>query len=245
MFHGNTEETFVLSTFKEFVKIWGSEGRAKLNIECKDGSAWIKLTAQLAHPASHHYLPHQDQPYPSSHRQKGPARREKDRQRAAAHRARLEQLPAAARTNVPTCPPVHTAASAVASPSERPAAVSTSSPPPVASTGQTPSPTQAAPAGSTPSLPAASAVVTDSLPQGNQSGTRPSPQPAGSSPAALSGPRPSQELPPTRTLHDVQDVLCPDNQYEESHAQSKAMTLEDFKNLIAEHSMSVRNMNQL
>ena len=100
MSHGNTEEAFVLSSLKEFVNIWGSGSRALLNLECQNGSAWVKLTVQLAHPADYHIshpVPQPDPPevpvYHQRRRHKGPARREKDRQRAAAHRARIGQLP--------------------------------------------------------------------------------------------------------------------------------------------------------
>ena len=57
MFYSNSEETFVMANLKEFVKVCGSGGRAQLNLECKNGSAWIKLEAQLKDPAAPHY-PH-------------------------------------------------------------------------------------------------------------------------------------------------------------------------------------------
>ena len=36
---GNNEEAFVMSTLKEFVKIWGSGSQAKLNFECRNWNA--------------------------------------------------------------------------------------------------------------------------------------------------------------------------------------------------------------
>ena len=95
----NTEEAFVLATVKEFVKIWGSGSQAQLNLECKNRGAWVKLAFQLGPPAAKHYVPYHGDPrpphsprdhasQPPRQRHKGPTRREKDRARAAAHRAR-------------------------------------------------------------------------------------------------------------------------------------------------------------
>ena len=83
---GRTEEAFVLSSVKEFVKVWGSGSQAQINLEYKNGSAWIKLAFQLGHPADHHFVPHCP-PHKHSHprRYKGPAQHQKDRDRAAAH----------------------------------------------------------------------------------------------------------------------------------------------------------------
>ena len=55
---GNTEEAFVLATLKEFVKLWSSGSRADLNIECWEGTAWVKLDLQLGHPAALHDVSH-------------------------------------------------------------------------------------------------------------------------------------------------------------------------------------------
>ena len=141
---GNTEEAFVLSTLKEFVKIWGSGSHANLNLECLNGNAWVKLAFQLGSPASQHYLPHhapQTIPLPHQPRRrkpKGPARREKDRVRAAAHRARLVQLAPHENTthrrpppSAPAAPtgPLSPAASAGTLPSRAPQAAPPSSPP--------------------------------------------------------------------------------------------------------------------
>ena len=52
---GNNEEAFVLSTLKEFVKIWGSGSQAKLNFECRNGNAWVQLDFQLGHHCYHQY----------------------------------------------------------------------------------------------------------------------------------------------------------------------------------------------
>ena len=100
MSYCNTEEAFVLSNLKEFVKIWGSGGRAQFNLECKNGSAWIKLKVKVADPASPHYHPRHHEPA-HKNRHKGPARRGKDRQRTAAHRAGLAQLSSASQSSPP------------------------------------------------------------------------------------------------------------------------------------------------
>ena len=44
MHFSNTEEAFVLSSLKEFVKVWGSGRQANFNLECRNGLACIKLT---------------------------------------------------------------------------------------------------------------------------------------------------------------------------------------------------------
>ena len=87
----NTEEAFVLANVKEFVKIWGSGSQANLNIRCKNGNAWLELAIQLSPPCAQHYVPPcaplHVPPYPRPKRNKGPARKEKDRARSAAYRA--------------------------------------------------------------------------------------------------------------------------------------------------------------
>ena len=40
---GNTEETFLLASLKEFVKVWASGNQAKISMECNDGKLWYKL----------------------------------------------------------------------------------------------------------------------------------------------------------------------------------------------------------
>ena len=82
----NTEESFVLATLKEVVKVWGSGGQANLHLECKDGQAWLKIGFHLGQPDTPH---HQDCGF---RRQKGPKRKQRDRDRAAAHRARAEEV---------------------------------------------------------------------------------------------------------------------------------------------------------
>ena len=104
---GATEEAFVLSSLKEFVKVWGSGCQAHFNLECSNGRAWVKLAFQLEHPADLHHLPYhapQYHPQVRKPRHKGPARHQKDLARAAAHRAR--QTPAAAAAEEETIEPL-------------------------------------------------------------------------------------------------------------------------------------------
>ena len=99
----NNEEAFVLASLKEFVKIWGSGSQAHFKLECGNGQAWVRLDCQLGHPASPH---HPVIPPPQVRRHKGPARRKKDQERAAAHRASHlpaplhEEVAAAANTSI-------------------------------------------------------------------------------------------------------------------------------------------------
>ena len=133
----NSEESYVLASLKEFVRIWGSGNQASFSLECRNGQACFKMASQLGHPASQHFVPH---PFPRQyqhhgphgagdgpqHRIKGPGQRRRDRARAAAHQARLNdqltepRLPAATATHadseqVPP-PPLPTAAPAAHKP---------------------------------------------------------------------------------------------------------------------------------
>ena len=102
----NTEETFVLSSLKEFVRMWGSGTQALFHIECQNRKAFIKMSTQLGAPAECHFLPSfpdkQHQGYHGDEvktrsipRKKGAAQRERDRARAAAHRAKQNTAAAA------------------------------------------------------------------------------------------------------------------------------------------------------
>ena len=107
----NSEEAFVLASVHEFVKAWAFGHQAQLNMECRNGRAWLKLGFQLGHPAA----PHHNFPQPHQHRQyqrrhKGPARRERDRVRAEKFHAARQNKSAAASSeyqdvNPPPPPP--------------------------------------------------------------------------------------------------------------------------------------------
>ena len=135
----NTEEAFFLANVKEFVKLWGSGRRANLQLECQNGEAMIKFSSQLGAPADRHFTPYVPQhglhetrhPFP---RYRGPKQRERDRARAAAHRAKLANQanassePAAAAVasdsgtkptpSVPSAEPPGSVAAAVVAPTE-------------------------------------------------------------------------------------------------------------------------------
>jgi hypothetical protein len=107
-----TEEAFVLASLKEFVKLWGSGSQASFQLECKDRQACLKFSTQLGSPADLHFVPpflshgfHERPQNTSRPRRKGPAQRERDRARAAAHRGNQQLLieadkPAAAATEL-------------------------------------------------------------------------------------------------------------------------------------------------
>ena len=80
-----TEESFVLSTLKEFVKSWAFGSQANFNVESRNGQARLKLDVQLGD--LHHHVP----PPPPTRKHKGPARRRKDQARAEAYRAKQLQ----------------------------------------------------------------------------------------------------------------------------------------------------------
>ena len=53
----NTEESFVLASLTEFVKLWGSGTQASFNLECRNGQAWFKLSSLLGPPNHPHFTP--------------------------------------------------------------------------------------------------------------------------------------------------------------------------------------------
>ena len=76
----------VLNSVAEFLGIWAVSGEASLSLETKDGVTTIALTHSLSgHPEDPLHPP----PAPTQRRRRhrGPARRERDRQRAARHQA--------------------------------------------------------------------------------------------------------------------------------------------------------------
>ena len=53
-----TEESFVLSTLKEFVKSWAFGSQANFNIESRNSQPRLKLEVQIGHPGDlHHHAP--------------------------------------------------------------------------------------------------------------------------------------------------------------------------------------------
>ena len=96
-FEAFTEEAFVQASLKEFVKLWGSGSQAFFQLQCVDGQASLKFSSQLGAPADLHF--HQQHRYPhhlhgfraeQPHhhpRKKSQKQQDRDRVRAAAHRA--------------------------------------------------------------------------------------------------------------------------------------------------------------
>ena len=99
-----TEEAFLLSSLQEVVKVWARGiGQAKFDLNICDGVADLSLNFKLGHPSEphcepvhlhpHHSHPHhhqqeygQETPHPNPHR-KSRSQRERNRLRAAKHRA--------------------------------------------------------------------------------------------------------------------------------------------------------------
>ena len=94
----HTEEAFLLSSLREVVNVWArGYGQASFNLAVRNGVAELNMGFQLGHPADPHLgnlgppvhpeqVPQQQQ-QPKQPRRKGPARRERDRARAAKHQA--------------------------------------------------------------------------------------------------------------------------------------------------------------
>ena len=78
-----TEEAFFLSCVGEVRKVWASKsGHANLNISVQNGMAELQLAFKLGLPGDSHLTSY---PTPHHPRYKTPARKAKDRARAAAH----------------------------------------------------------------------------------------------------------------------------------------------------------------
>ena len=101
-----SEEAFILSSLREVVNVWSrGSGQATFNLSIVDGFADLQLGFRLGHPTDPHLLPDPVHPlhlpsdeanYVQSRKRKnGPARREKDRARAASHQARFQPEAAA------------------------------------------------------------------------------------------------------------------------------------------------------
>ena len=180
----NCEESFVLASLQEFVKVWSSGHQANFNLNCENGRAWLSLGFQLGSPSSPHHRnfghprPHGSVPPPYHRpRHKGLERRERDRARAARHQEARAQAAAStksadsveqvAETNfssdaaapAPSCPPSSTpsvASTGHTGPAQAATACTPGAPSPAAPAGPRP-PQHAAPAGPRPTTHAASA----------------------------------------------------------------------------------------
>ena len=84
----NTEETFVLASLKEFVKIWGSGNQASFNLECRNGRAYLKMETHLGTPDQQHFVP-PHVPHDGNHqhrKKKSPRQIYRNNARAAAYK---------------------------------------------------------------------------------------------------------------------------------------------------------------
>ena len=98
----DSEHAFVLRSLEEVVKVWKTgSSQASFSLDVKEGAATLQLSFQLGSPDNlhsehlkqpvahhhHHVCDVNQQTRPTWRRHKGPARRQKDRARAAAYRA--------------------------------------------------------------------------------------------------------------------------------------------------------------
>ena len=107
----NKKKEVVLNSVAEFLGIWALRGEASLSLKTKDGVTTIAFTHSLSgHPEDPLHPPPPPSPTGSSpqrrrrrRRRRGPARRERDRQRAACHQAAQAGAPPA--STPPAAPP--------------------------------------------------------------------------------------------------------------------------------------------
>ena len=87
-----SEKAFLLSCVQEVIQVWSSHGQANLNLSVNDGHAVVHLGFQLGNPRdAHAQIPPHQPDLAQSFKYKSPARKEKDRARAAAHQTKLQQ----------------------------------------------------------------------------------------------------------------------------------------------------------
>ena len=87
---------FVAASVTEFLSVWSLGGEASLNLTTRDGLATVKFNCTLGHPGAIHSLPPSTTPSPTPTppphrpRHRGPAERERNRQRAARHQKAMK-----------------------------------------------------------------------------------------------------------------------------------------------------------
>ena len=102
-----TEEVFLLSTFREFVKCWKSSKRSRLFVDSVNGKAFMNFSVFLGNPSDIHFqsTPRQRKPSPTEKKQrkKSPKKIQRDNERAAKfqEKKRQEEAPAKAAIGVP------------------------------------------------------------------------------------------------------------------------------------------------
>ena len=207
------------------MKLWGSGCQSSLHLQCQDSQAWFKLETKLGHPASPHVFPpfpvHGDQHdhhQQKSRRRKGPVHLQNDRERAAAHRAKL------AATDLSSLPSVATADTSTSA-SDAVSAVSALPPlktpiPLVASTGNScpPQPRPAVSAGPEP-LPLPPPPPPTPPPPRTASPPRtPSPCPEESGSAETVAVTVSATDSAAKSEEILEDEVCPDDEYQKKAA---------------------------
>ena len=203
------------------MKLWGSGCQSSLHLQCQDSQAWFKLETKLGHPASPHVFP----PFPvhgdqhdhhqlKSRRWKGPVHLQNDRERAAAHRAKL------AATDLSSLPSVATADTSTSA-SDAVSAVSALPPPKtpiplVASTGNScpPQPRPAVSAGPTPPPPRTASPPRTPSPCPEESGSA---ETVAVTVSATDSAAKSEEI--------LEDEVCPDDEYQKKAATEFVVVL--------------------
>ena len=101
MTNSRVNSQFVIATLAEFVRVWDLGEDASLHLETTKGHATMAFTCKLGPPSAPHpnptFPPPTPPPWPRHHR--GPAQREKNRQRAARYQASKRDAAVAAATS--------------------------------------------------------------------------------------------------------------------------------------------------
>ena len=99
---------FVIATLAEFVRVWDLGEDASLHLETTKGHATMAFNCKLGPPTAPHPIPNFPPPPPPAQRprhHRGPAQREKNRQRAARYQASKCEHAAATAVTSPTILP--------------------------------------------------------------------------------------------------------------------------------------------
>ena len=97
-----TNSQFMMASLTEFISVWAVGGKASLSLTTSGGSATVAFNCTLGPPGAPHILPPLSAPFPPPPspprrpRHRGPAEKEKNRQRAARHQADLARTAAPA-----------------------------------------------------------------------------------------------------------------------------------------------------
>ena len=175
-----SEEAFLLNSLQEVTKVWArASGKANFNLSVQDGQAHLQLGFQLGLPDDYHLPPPPGAFVP---KYKGSVRKERDRQRAAEHQARLRATSTLdSEIVVPASPQTHSskssnraapATSKSTTASVVPIASSTTSPTAVSASSTTDS---VSTTGSRPKVPVTTTAVPAPSPTSNAAASAPTP----------------------------------------------------------------------